>query len=338
MRILIAGGAGYIGSVLAPLLEEHGYDVDVVDLLWFGDHLPDTVPVREQDLFSLDTPDLHGYDQLVFLAGLSNDPMAEYDPAMNFVQNGALPPYLAFRARQAGVRRFIYASSCSIYGYTENKLYDENAPLSCSYPYGISKLVGERGVMQQHEPGFSTIALRQGTVNGHSPRMRFDLIVNTMFKVAMTEGRIIVNNPAIWRPLVDVRDTASAFVRAVEAEQDVTGVFNIAYDNVTVGQTADLVKAAVEKLSGRKILIETHNQRDFRNYKVDCSRAREMLGFQPQFDVQDMVADLYAHHEAYGDMSDPKYYNIQVFKRIMAQQEDSPIHTPCAATNTTQVP
>ena len=149
MKILVAGGAGYIGSVLAPLLQEQGYHVDVVDLLWFGNHLPDAVPVLKRDLFTLTASDLAGYDQVVFLAGLSNDPMAEYDPAMNFVQNGALPPYLAFCAKKAGVKRFIYASSCSIYGYTVNELYDEDAPLSCAYPYGISKLVGERGALRQ---------------------------------------------------------------------------------------------------------------------------------------------------------------------------------------------
>ena len=100
MKILVAGGAGYIGSVLAPLLQEQGYHVDVVDLLWFGNHLPDAVPVLKRDLFTLTASDLAGYDQVVFLAGLSNDPMAEYDPAMNFVQNGALPPYLAFCAKR----------------------------------------------------------------------------------------------------------------------------------------------------------------------------------------------------------------------------------------------
>ncbi len=330
MRILVAGGAGYIGSVLTPLLQEHGYQVDVVDLLWFGNHLPDSIPIQKRDLFTLDAPDFEKYNQVIFLAGLSNDPMAEYDPAMNFVQNGALPPYLAFRARQAGVQRFIYASSCSIYGYTENELYNEDAPLSCAYPYGISKLVGERGVLQQQESGFSTIALRQGTVNGHSPRMRFDLIVNTMYKAAMTEGRIIVNNPAIWRPLVDVRDTAGAFLRAVQADNDVSGVFNIAYDNFTVGQVADLVKDAVETHTGKKVLVEVRNQADCRNYKVDCSRARNRLGFQPQYDVRAMVANLYAHHASYGDLTYEKFYNILVFKQLLERQSNASTKAPCA--------
>jgi len=321
MKILVAGGAGYIGSVLVPLLQQQNHQVDVIDLMWFGNHLPGTVSAKKQDLFSLAESDLQGYDQIIFLAGLSNDPMAEYNPAMNFVQNGALPPYLAYRARKAGVKRFVYASSCSIYGYTEDKLYDEDAPLSCSYPYGISKLVGERGVLQQQEPGFSVIALRQGTVNGHSPRMRFDLIVNTMFKTAMMEGRIVVNNPAIWRPLLDVRDTAQAFIRAVEANQDVSGVFNIAFDNFTVGQVAEQVRGTVERRTGSPVAVEMRNQQDFRNYKVDCTRAKECLGFKPAYGIVDMVDSLWAHLAEYGDLSQSDYYNIQVFKQIMSRDD-----------------
>jgi len=316
VKILVAGGAGYIGSVLSPMLKEYGYEVDVADLLWFGRHLPDHIPVTRRDLFSLDHTDMAGYDQVVFLAGLSNDPMAEFNPALNFIQNGALPAYLAYRARQAGVRRFVYASSCSVYGYTVNELYDEDSPVTCAYPYGISKLAGEHGAMQQRDASFSVIALRQGTVNGHSPRMRFDLIVNAMFKSAVTEGRIVVNNPAIWRPLIDVRDTASAFMRAVQAEPAISGVFNVAYDNFTVGQVADLVKDAVEERLGRKITVEIRNMQDFRNYKVSCDKARTCLGFRPKYGVTAMVDSLFRHLDAYGDLSNPAYYNIEIFRGL----------------------
>ena len=163
MRLLIAGGAGYVGSRLVPALVERGYDVEVVDLLWFGQHLPSEVPVHRRDLFELAEADLRGFDQVIFLGGLSNDPMAEFSPAQNFVANGALPAYLAFTAKKAGVRRLVYASSCSVYGYTEDQLYTEDDPVTCAYPYGISKLQGERAALQLQDDRFSVIALRQGT-------------------------------------------------------------------------------------------------------------------------------------------------------------------------------
>jgi len=318
MRILVAGGAGYIGSVLVPVLLEHGYDVEVVDLLWFGNHLPSETKVTQRDLFDCQVADLEGFDQVVFLAGLSNDPMAELSPAMNFVHNAALPSYLAYVARRAGVRRFIYASSCSVYGYTVNELYDEDSPVTCDYPYGISKLQGERGVMQLRDGDFSTIALRQGTVCGYSPRMRFDLIVNTMFRTGLTEGQITINNPSIWRPIIDVRDTATAFLRAVQADQSISGVFNIAYGNFTVGQVGDIVKEELEQRTGGKIKIVLKDIQDYRNYKVQCERAKLMLGFLPKYSTSDIVAALHARAAEFTDFNDPRYYNIRVFERMVA--------------------
>ncbi len=315
MKILVAGGAGFIGSVMVPLLQEHGYEVDVVDLLWFGNHLPEGTRVIQRDIFELTVDDLKPYDQVIFVAGLSNDPMAEFSPAKNFIDNGALPSYLAFIAKAAGVKRFIYASSCSVYGYTVNELYDETCPVTCGYPYGISKLQGERGVLQLHDESFSTIALRQGTVCGYSPRTRFDLIVNTMFKFAMTEGKITVNNPAIWRPILDVRDTSAAFLRAVQADTSISGVFNVAYDNFTVGLIGDIVKDEVEALTGRKIKIQVNNVQDFRNYKVTCDKARNHLGFRPRHGVAEMIANLYQHIDDYGDFTNDNFYNIQVFRK-----------------------
>src|SRR5580765_4295245 len=151
MKILIAGGAGYIGSALIPRLQERGYIVDV------------------KDIFDLHEDELKEYDEVIFLAGLSNDPMAEFSPAKNFVYNASSPSYLAYIAKRAGVKKFIYASSCSVYGYTVNELYDESSPAVSNYPYGISKLQGEQAVVQMADKNFSVIAFRQGTVSGYSP-------------------------------------------------------------------------------------------------------------------------------------------------------------------------
>jgi nucleoside-diphosphate-sugar epimerase len=316
MKILVAGGAGYIGSALVPVLIEHGYDIDVVDLLWFGNYLPPNVKVVQKDLFKCTDQDLQQYDQIIFLAGLSNDPMAEFDPSKNFVFNAALPSYVAFIAKKAGVKRFIYASSCSVYGYTVNELYDEDSPVTCGYPYGISKLQGERGVMQLHDKSFSVIALRQGTVCGYSPRMRMDLIVNAMFKSAVTGKRITVDNPSIWRPILDIRDAATAYLRAIQADYVLSGIYNIASGNYTVGQVGDMVKYEVEKLTGEKIAITINNKQDFRNYKVATERAKTYLGYQPQYAVEDIIDDLYRHKDLFGDYNRDEYYNIRIFRKI----------------------
>src|ERR1700733_12702110 len=236
MKILCAGGAGYIGNVLIPKLLDRGYKVDVVDLFWFGNHLPRQVGILNKDIFHLSEEDLEPYDQVVFLAGLSNDPMAEYSPSKNFVYNAAAPSYLAYMAKKAKVKRYVYASSCSVYGYTENELYDETRPVSSSYPYGISKLQGEQAALQLADEKFSVIALRKGTISGYSPRMRFDLIINTMFKSAIKNRTITVNNPSIWRPILSIEDAATAYIRAIESSYGISGIFNLASGNYTAGE------------------------------------------------------------------------------------------------------
>jgi nucleoside-diphosphate-sugar epimerase len=316
MKILLAGGAGYIGSLLAPTLLERGYEVDVIDLLWFGNHLPKEVKVIQKDLFDCQKEDFVGYDQVVFLGGLSNDPMAEFNPSLNFISNGAQPSYLAYIAKLAGVKRFIYGSSCSIYGYTVNELYNEDSPVTCGYPYGISKLQGERGVLQMQDENFSVIALRQGTVCGYSPRMRFDLIVNTMYKSCMTVGQVTVNNASIWRPLLDIRDAVNGYLRAIQADHSINGVFNIVSDNYTVGQVGDLVKEQVETLTGQKIAIEIKQIQDFRNYKVTWNKAKTVLGYEPKHTVSDIIADVHKHRDEYGDFEQDHYYNIRTFKKL----------------------
>lgn len=316
MKILVAGGAGYIGSVLVPALLEHGYEVDVIDLLWFGAYLPEEVKIIKKNLFDCGVEEFEQYDQIIFLAGLSNDPMAEYDPARNFIYNAALPAYIAFIARRAGVKRFIYASTCSVYGYTMNELCQEDDPVTCIYPYGISKLQGEGGILQLQHDTFSVIALRKGTTCGHSPRMRMDLIVNTMFKSAMNEKRIVVNDPFIWRPVLDIRDASNAYLRAIQADQSICGVYNISSDNYTVGQVADLVKTQLEALTRDKIEIEVQNKRESRSYKVSIERAKTVLGYNPRYGIEDVVNDLYEHRMLYGNYDRNGFYNIQIFREI----------------------
>jgi nucleoside-diphosphate-sugar epimerase len=316
MKILAAGGAGYIGSVLIPKILDRGYDVTVVDLLWFGKHLPEEVKVIKKDIFDLTEKDLEVFDQVIFLAGLSNDPMAEFSPKDNFIQNASAPAYLGYIAKRAGVKRYIYAGSCSVYGYTVNELYDEESPAVSNYPYGISKLQGEYSALQMADKNFSVITFRQGTVSGYSPRMRLDLIVNTMFKAAIHNKEIVINNPSIWRPILSIQDAASAYIRAIEANYDINGIFNIASGNYTVGQVGDLVKDTLEKELHISIKLNIKNIQDYRNYKVSFEKAARVLSYKPMNDIENIVESLLENLEKFNDFDNPNYYNINVFKSL----------------------
>ena len=305
-----------MGSVLIPRLIERGYKVDVVDLFWFGNHLPRQAGILNKDIFHLTVEDLEPYDQVIFLAGLSNDPMAEYSPSKNFIFNAAAPAYLGYIAKIAKVKRYIYACSCSVYGYTENELYDETRPVSSSYPYGISKLQGEQAVMQLVDDQFSVISLRKGTISGYSPRMRLDLIINTMFKTAMRDRTITVNNPSIWRPILSIEDAATAYIRAVETNQKISGIFNIASGNYTVGEVADLIKSAVEERLSLRISLCIKHIQDFRNYKVSVEKAANVLSFHATGNVKSIVGDLIDNREQFQDWDNPAYSNFQTFKQI----------------------
>ena len=316
MKLLLAGGAGYIGSKLAPVLVDRGYDVDVLDLFWFGDFLPATVNKIKKNIFEITLDEVKNYDQIIFLAGLSNDPMAEYSPSLNFIHNASAPAYLGYIAKKAGIKRFIYASSCSVYGYTENDLYDESSPAVSNYPYGISKLQGEQAVLQMVDKNFSVICLRQGTVSGYSPRMRLDLIVNTMFKSALLDDVINVYNPAIWRPILSISDAVTAYIRPIESSDNISGIFNIASGNYTVGEVADLVKNSINSKMDKRINLNIEHRQDYRNYKVSIDKARKILSFKPRSDIDGIVQDLITNFDKFNDLDNKSYYNIEVFKMI----------------------
>jgi nucleoside-diphosphate-sugar epimerase len=328
MKLLIAGGAGYLGSVLIPRLLDRGYKVDVVDLFWFGNHLPRQVGILNKDIFQLSAEDLSAYDQVVFLAGLSNDPMAEYSPSKNFIFNAAAPAYLAYIAKIAGVKRYVYASSCSVYGYTENELYDETRAVSSNYPYGISKLQGEQAVIQLTSEDFSVISLRKGTISGYSPRMRLDLIINTMFKTAVRDNTITVNNPSIWRPILSIDDAATAYIRAIEANLSISGIFNLASGNYTVGEVGDLIKSAVEERLNIHINLCIKHIQDYRNYKVSTEKAANVLSFHPTGTVKSIVDNLIDNMHKFQDWDNPEYANIQTFRTI---DKDLTVHNMVGA-------
>jgi nucleoside-diphosphate-sugar epimerase len=247
--------------------------------------------------------------------------MAEFSPNKNFIFNAAAPAYLGYTAKNAKVRRYIYASSCSVYGYTENELFDETGPVACAYPYGISKLQGEQAAAQLADENFSVISLRKGTVSGYSPRMRLDLIVNTMFKSALKERTITINNPSIWRPILSIEDAATAYIRAIEANYKISGMFNVASGNYTVGEVGDLVRAAIETQLGMRLNLVIKHIQDFRNYKVSTEKARNVLSFHASGDVTTIVKSLIENMDKFRDLDNPLYSNIQTFKEMESGME-----------------
>ena len=247
--------------------------------------------------------------------------MANFSPSKNFIENAAAPTYLAFISKEAGVQRFVYASSCSIYGYTADKLMNESSHVSPKFPYGISKMLGESAVMSFEDETFRPISLRKGTVGGYSKRMRYDLVVNTMTKFALTEGKIVVNNPSVWRPLTDVRDIATAYIRAIEASPEITGVFNVSYDNYTMGRLADEIRDELLN-NGITVDIEIKNIPECRNYKVTNNKIKDQLDFVPQFSPGDSVNEILRNIDlSTYSFDDKTYYNIKVFEELFGKQQ-----------------
>jgi len=180
----------------------------------------------------------------------------------------------------------------------------------------MSKLQGEQAVMNLVDDHFSVVALRKGTICGYSPRMRLDLMVNTMFRTAMHEGVIRIDNPSIWRPILAMEDAITAYIRAIEAHESISGIFNIASGNYTVGDVGDLVKTEIESLLGVRVGLRIRHVQDFRNYKVSFEKAKDLLSFNPQHDVRAIVRQLVAERSKFSDWENPSYYNIRVFRAL----------------------
>ena len=313
MKILIAGGCGYVGTQLVKTLKQRNHKVTIVDLEWFRNNTGQKV--INKDIFDINANDLSNFDCVVFVAGLSNDPMADYSPAENFIYNAACPSYLAYIAKKAGVKKFVYASSCSVYGFTDDKFSTEEDLTITQHPYGISKLQGERGVLQIADDNFKVIALRKGTVCGYSPRMRLDLVLNIMFKNAMSDNVITVNNPEIWRPILSIQDAVQAYVNAVEIDAP-SGTYNVFSDNYQIKELAEIVKNKVEKFIEKPIEIKTLNIQDVRNYKVSLEKAKKFLNFTPKYKAEEIVEDLIFNYSQFSDFNNDLYYNINTFKNI----------------------
>lgn len=314
-KVLLAGGAGYIGTRLSNYLYEKGYDVTVLDNFWFGDFLNKNINKIKKNIWDITSKELEGYDSILFLAGLANDPMAMFRPDLNFIENSAAPVYLAFMAKNAGVKRFICSSSCSVYGYTKNKTLNEDSLVKPTYAYGIAKLQCEQGLMTLEDENFKPILFRKGTVCGWSSKMRYDLVVNTMIKNALTSKKITVNNPKLWRPLVDIRDVIQGYEKAINADLDISGIYNLSGTNITIGDLGRLVHNNLTE-RGYDVELIINNDPDLRNYKVSTEKIEDELGFKSNYTISDSIDEILSNIDESYDFNKDIYYNINIFKKI----------------------
>ena len=279
MKILVAGDRGYIGAVLVPFLRAAGHTVEGLDLgLYEGCDLgpgPEDISSRTRiDLREVEPRHCAGYDAVVCLAALSNDPVGHLNPAATYSINLDGTVRLGQAAKKSGVERFLFASSCSLYGSAGSAAVTEEAELSPVTPYGETKAMAEEELSRLADDSFSPTYLRNATAYGFSPRLRLDIVVNNLTAVAMTTGKVCLESDGSpWRPLVHVEDICRAFLAMLEAPRDLVHdqAFNVgrAEDNVQVRDIAELVREAVP---GSEVTFATAAGPDLRNYRVDFSK------------------------------------------------------------------
>ena len=328
--ILIVGGAGYVGSVLIKEMLARGYAVKVFDRMYYGDSgIRDNlerIKLVEGDVRTMDDTVLDGVEAVINLSGLSNDPTAEYNPKANFDMNTRATERLANLCKAKGVKRFIFASSCSIYdvgiGNDEQDIVlDEEAEVNPKAAYSSSKYQAEKILLSLADKNFCPVILRKGTIFGFSPRMRYDLVVNTFLKDALSKGQITIHyGGEMWRPMVDVRDAARAYITCLEAEENkVKGqIFNVVYSNFRISELALRVVEALRGVNVESQLKPDYRYQGVRSYRVSGKKIKRVLDFTPAVTVEEAVKDMVESIARYRftDFDNPRYYNIAWMKLL----------------------
>jgi nucleoside-diphosphate-sugar epimerase len=323
MTVLVTGGAGYVGSVLVPKLLAAGHRVKVLDLYFFGDNVLDGVKhnprleqikgdMRDRKLLERHLP---GCDAVIHLACISNDPSFELDPTLGKSINYDCFFDLVNVSKSSGVRRFIYASSSSVYGIKEEENVTEDLPLQPLTDYSKYKALCEDVLLAARRPGFTTLILRPATICGYSPRLRLDLSVNILTNLAVNKRRITVFGGEQRRPNLHIDDMTDLYVQCLSyTDKEIDGkIFNAGYQNLRIREIAEIVKAEV----GPDVDIVTSPTDDLRSYHISSAKIKRELGWEPRFTIQDAVRDLVTAFHAGkipNSLTHPRYFNIKTMQ------------------------
>jgi nucleoside-diphosphate-sugar epimerase len=306
VRVLLTGHQGYLGTVMAPRLAAAGHSVVGLDSGWFAPCVLGPRPADPEgyqvDLREVTAEHLSGVDAVVHLAALSNDPLGSLEPELTYDINHRASVRLAKLAADAGVQRFLYASTCSVYGAAGDGLVDEDAPLRPVTPYAESKVRVEDDLVALADDDFTPVFLRNATAFGFSPRLRADIVLNNLVGHAVLSGEVkVLSDGTPWRPLVHAQDIADAFVAALDAPKEAVHckAFNVGTEdnNLTVAQIAQHV---VEAVAGSKLVITGEAGADPRSYRVDFARIRTALTYQTQWTVKAGAVELHDAYTRYG--------------------------------------
>jgi len=326
MNVLVTGGAGYIGSVMSRILLEKGYSVTCLDRLFFGTDsikdIADKITLVKDDIRFFNPEILKGIDAVFDLASLSNDPSGELEPQKTLEINYKGRVRVAKLAKKYGVKKYVLASTCSVYGFQEGLITEESG-LNPLTTYAKANMMAENQVLPLADKTFSATVLRQATVYGFSYRMRFDLAINGMVLGYYRNGKIpIMRDGKQWRPFVNVKDTSNAFIKVLEAEPELVNgqVFNVGSDEQNV-QIFDLAKLVAEACN-LPFNYEWYGDPDTRSYRVSFSKIKDNLHFKPQITIRKGARNVFdALNDGKLDPDDPRTITVKWYKHLLEMQQ-----------------